>query len=60
MTCDRTVTVAQGLFTFQFLMGRHGARSLIPLAGPKLDRDRGIAYLEENTRDGPQGEGILR
>ena len=60
MTWDRTATVAQGLFTFQFLMLLRGVRAPTPLAGPRLDRDRGIAYLAENTRDGPLGEGITR
>ena len=57
---DRPGTVAQGLFTFQFLTILGSIQAYAPLVYPRLDRDGGIAYLSENTRGGPVGEEILR
>ena len=50
MTRDRPGTVAQGLFTFQFLTILSSIQAAVPLVHPRLDRDGGIAYLAKNTR----------
>ena len=60
MMWDRAGTLAQGLFILQFLTILNSIQASAPLAHPRLDRDGGIAYLAENTRGGPLGEGILR
>ena len=57
---DRTGTVAQRLFIYQFLPIPYGIQVTEPLVPPRLDRDGGIAYLAENTSGGPLGEGIFR
>jgi hypothetical protein len=60
MTWDRSATLAQGLFTFQFLTILISIDASAALVQPRLDRDGGIAYLSENTRGGPVGEEIFR
>ena len=60
MMRDRIGTVAQGLFSFQFLTILGSIQASAPLVHPRLDRDGGIAYLAENTRGGLLGEEILR
>ena len=60
MMRDRLGTVAQGLFTFQFLTILSSIQASAPLVHPRLDRDGGIAYLAKNTCSEPLGEEILR
>ena len=53
-------TVAQRLFTFQFLMILSSIQTVPAQRHQRLDRDDGIAYLAENTCGGSLGKGILR
>ncbi len=53
MMWDQAGTVAQGLFTFQFLTILSSGQAAAPLIHPRLDRDGGLAYLAENTHGGP-------
>jgi hypothetical protein len=60
MMWDRSGTVAQGLFIYQFLPILYSNQATAPLIQPRLDRDGGIAYLAENVCGGPLGEGIFQ